>query len=153
MATGELLTVDNQIDVATGTVKLKAEFTNDDNALFPNLFVNIHLRTETRHGVTLIPTSASQRGTQGTFFYVVNEDKTVSMRPVVLGPISDNVMAVEKGLVPGEKVVIDGADKLHQGAKIEIISPGERGGESKGPPKGEKRKNRRKPPTESKDGA
>ncbi|MFZ1547407.1 MAG: MdtA/MuxA family multidrug efflux RND transporter periplasmic adaptor subunit [Candidatus Nitrotoga sp.] len=153
LATGELLTVDNQIDVATGTVKLKAEFTNDDNALFPNLFVNIHLRTETRHGVTLIPTSASQRGTQGTFFYVVNEDKTVSMRPVVLGPISDNVMAVEKGLVPGEKVVIDGADKLHQGAKIEIISPGERGGESKGPPKGEKRKNRQKPPTESKDGA
>lgn len=153
LATGVLLTIDNQIDVATGTVKLKAEFTNADNALFPNLFVNIHLRTETRHGVTLIPTSASQRGTQGTFFYVVNEDKTVSIRPVVLGPVSDNIMAVEKGVVPGEKVVIDGADKLHQGAKIEIILPGGRGGESKGPPKGDKRQNRRKPPAESKAGA
>ena len=153
LATGLLLTIDNQIDATTGTVKLKAEFTNSDNALFPNQFVNIHLRIETRHGVTLVPTSASQRGTQGTFFYVVDENKTVSLRPVVLGQISGNIMAVEKGLVPGEKVVIDGADKLRQGAKVEISSPGERSGESKGPPKGDRRQNRRKPPAESKDGA
>ncbi len=153
LATGVLLTIDNQIDATTGTVKLKAEFTNSDNALFPNQFVNIHLRIETRHGVTLVPTSASQRGTQGTFFYVVDESKTVSLRPVVLGQISGNIMAVEKGLAPGEKVVIDGADKLRQGAKVEINLPGERGGESKGPPKGERRQNRRKPPAESKDGA
>lgn len=153
LAIGTLLTIDNQIDATTGTVKLKAEFTNSDNALFPNQFVNIHLHIETRHGVTLIPTSASQRGTQGTFFYVVDDNKTVSLRPVVLGPISGNIVAVEKGLIPGEKVVIDGADKLRQGAKVEINSPGERGGESKGPRRGDGRQNRRKPQTENKDGA
>jgi multidrug efflux system membrane fusion protein len=153
LATGVLLTVDNQIDTTTGTVKLKAEFTNTDNTLFPNQFVNIHLRTETRHDVILVPTSASQRGTQGTFFYVVDENKTVSLRPVVLGQISGNMMAVEKGLAPGEKVVTDGADKLRQGAKVEINVPGERGGEGKGPPKGDRRQNRRKPPTDGKDGA
>ncbi|MFZ1765730.1 MAG: MdtA/MuxA family multidrug efflux RND transporter periplasmic adaptor subunit [Candidatus Nitrotoga sp.] len=153
LAIGTLLTIDNQIDATTGTVKLKAEFTNADNALFPNQFVNIHLHIETRHGVTLIPTSASQRGTQGTFFYVVDENKTVNLRPVVLGPISGNIVAVEKGLVPGEKVVVDGADKLRQGAKVEINSPSERGGESKGPRRGDGRQNRRKPQAENKDGA
>ncbi|RFC39697.1 MAG: membrane fusion protein, multidrug efflux system [Candidatus Nitrotoga sp. CP45] len=153
LAIGTLLTIDNQIDATTGTVKLKAEFTNADNALFPNQFVNIHLHIETRHGVTLIPTSASQRGTQGTFFYVVDENKTVNLRPVVLGPISGNIVAVEKGLVPGEKVVIDGADKLRQGAKVEINLPGERGGESKGPRRGDGRQNRRKSQAENKDGA
>lgn len=153
LAIGTLLTIDNQIDATTGTVKLKAEFTNADNALFPNQFVNIHLHIETRHGVTLIPTSASQRGTQGTFFYVVDDNKTVSLRPVVLGPISGNIVAVEKGLIPGEKVVIDGADKLRQGAKVEINSPGERSGESKGPRRGDGRQNRRKPQAENKDGA
>ena len=152
LATGILLTIDNQIDATTGTVKLKAEFTNSDDALFPNQFVNIHLRIETRHGVTLVPTSASQRGTQGTFLYVVDESKTVSLRSVVLGQISGNIMAIEKGLAPGEKVVIDGADKLRQGAKVEINFPGERSGDSKGPPKGDRRQNRRKPPAESKDG-
>lgn len=159
LAIGTLLTIDNQIDTTTGTVKLKAEFTNSDNALFPNQFVNIHLRIETRHGVTLIPTSASQRGTQGTFFYVVDELKTVSLRPVVLGTVSGNIVAVEKGLVPGETVVIDGADKLRQGAKVEISSPGARSGESKGErggegkgPRGDRRQNRHKPPAESKDG-
>ena len=160
LAIGTLLTIDNQIDPTTGTVKLKAEFTNSDTALFPNQFVNIHLRIETRQGVTLIPTSASQRGTQGTFFYVVDENKTVSIRPVVLGTISGNIVAVEKGLVPGEKVVIDGADKLRQGAKVEISSPGERGGgeikgerggEGKGT-RGDRRQNRRKPMAKSKDG-
>ncbi|MDO9101587.1 MAG: MdtA/MuxA family multidrug efflux RND transporter periplasmic adaptor subunit [Candidatus Nitrotoga sp.] len=153
LAIGILLTIDNQIDATTGTVKLKAEFTNSDNALFPNQFVNIHLHIETRHGITLIPTSASQRGTQGTFFYVVDDNKTVSLRPVVLGPISGNIVAVEKGLIPGEKVVVDGADKLRQGAKVEINSPGERGGESKGPRRGDGRQNRRKPQAENKDGA
>ncbi len=157
LAIGTLLTIDNQIDASTGTVKLKAEFTNSDNALFPNQFVNVHLRIETRHGVTVIPTSASQRGTQGTFFYVVDESKTVSLRPVVLGPISGNIVAVEKGLVPGEKVVIDGADKLRPGAKVEINFLGEKSGESIGPPRGDRprgdrRQNRRNPPAESKDG-
>ncbi|RFC37860.1 MAG: membrane fusion protein, multidrug efflux system [Candidatus Nitrotoga sp. SPKER] len=163
LAIGTLLTIDNQIDATTGTVKLKAEFANSDNALFPNQFVNVHLRIETRHGVIVIPTSASQRGTQGIFSYVVDESKTVSMRPVVLGPVSGNIVAVEKGLVPGEKVVIDGADKLRPGAKVEINFPGEKSGESKGSPRGdrprgdrphgERRQNRGNSPAESKGGA
>jgi len=124
LAVGTLLTVDNQIDTTTGTVKLKAEFTNSDNALFPNQFVNIHLRTETQHGVTLIPVSSTQQGIQGTFLYVVDQRNTVILKPVTLGPVSGDLVAVDKGLVPGEKVVIDGADKLRQGARVEIIGPG-----------------------------
>lgn len=121
LATGELLAIDNQIDATTGTVKVKAEFANTDNALFPNQFVNARLRVETRHGATLVPTAAIQRGTPGTFFYVVGVDKTVSVRPVALGPVSGEVVAVEKGLAPGEQVVTDGADKLRQGAKVALV--------------------------------
>ncbi len=120
LATGKLLAVDNQIDATTGTVKLKAEFANSDNALFPNQFVNARLRVETRHGATLVPSAAIQRGTPGTFFYVVGADNTVSVRPVVLGPVSGEVVAVDKGLAPGEQVVTDGADKLRQGAKVAL---------------------------------
>lgn len=152
LAVGMLLTIDNQIDTTTGTVKLKAEFTNSDNALFPNQFVNVHLHTETRHGMTLIPVSATQQGAQGEFFYIVDERNSVSLRPVVLGPISGNVVAVEKGLIPGEKVVIDGADKLRQGTKVEIILPEKKGEQDKGGPRGDKRKNQRPPPTESQGG-
>lgn len=149
LAIGTLLTMDNQIDTTTGTIKLKAEFTNLDNALFPNQFVNVHLRTETRHGVTLIPTSATQQGAKGAFFYVVDGHKTVSLRPVVLGPISGGFVAVEKGLVPGEKVVIDGMDKLRQGARVEIILPGGIGAGGKDRPRGERPKEQRKIPAKS----
>ena len=124
LAEGKLLTFDNQIDTTTGTIKLKAEFPNADHNLFPNQFVNIRLRIETRHGVTLVPVAATQRGTQGTFFYVVKEDKSVNLVPVTLGSVMNDIVAVEKGLVPGEQVVIDGADKLRQGAKVEATSPG-----------------------------
>jgi multidrug efflux system membrane fusion protein len=122
LATGKLLAVDNQIDTTTGTVKLKAEFANTDNALFPNQFVNARLRIETRHGATLVPTAAIQRGTPGTYFYVVGADRTVSVRPVVLGPTSGEIVAVDKGLSPGEQVVTDGTDKLRQGAKVELAT-------------------------------
>jgi len=122
LATGKLLAIDNQIDAATGTVKLKAEFSNTDNALFPNQFVNARLRVETRHGATLVPSAAIQRGTPGTFFYVVGADQTVSVRPVILGPISGELVAVDKGLASGEQVVTDGADKLRQGAKINLVT-------------------------------
>ena len=126
LATGKLLAIDNQIDTTTGTVKLKAEFANEDNALFPNQFVNARLRVETRHGATLVPTAAIQRGTPGTFFYVVGADHTVSVRPVVLGPVSGDVVAVDKGLHAGEQVVTDGADKLRQGAKVALAgAPGD----------------------------
>jgi multidrug efflux system membrane fusion protein len=124
LATGKLLTADNQIDVATGTVKLKAEFANADNALFPNQFVNVRLRVETRHDATLMPVAAIQRGTQGTFVYAVTPESTVAVRAVTLGPASGEIIAVEKGVAAGDRVVTDGADKLRDGAKIEVTTPG-----------------------------
>jgi multidrug efflux system membrane fusion protein len=123
LATGKLLTVDNQIDTATGTVKLRAEFPNDDNALFPNQFVNVRMLVETRQDATLLPTAAVQRGAPGTFVYAVNEDRSVSVKPVKLGPVQGEITAVESGVAPGATVVVDGADKLREGAKVELISP------------------------------
>ena len=134
LATGDLSTVDNQIDVATGTVKLKAKFANPGNRLFPNQFVNARLLVETLHGATLVPTAAIQRGTPGTFVYVVNRDQTVSVRAVALGPSANAVVAVEKGLAPGERVVTDGADKLRQGEKVEVVSAAAREDLLQGPP-------------------
>jgi membrane fusion protein, multidrug efflux system len=143
LASGKLLTLDNQIDTTTGTVKLKAEFANADNTLFPNQFVNARLRVETRSGATLIPLAAIQRGTLGTFVYVVNsEDKTVSTRAVKLGPNTAEVVAIEKGLETGEQVVVDGADKLRQGAKVEISTPEARQAAGQAAPDGP-RKHRR----------
>jgi len=135
LATGNLLSLDNQIDTTTGTVKLKAEFANADNALFPNQFINARLRVETRRDATLIPVAAVQRGTVGTFVYVVNaQDQTVSTRTVTLGPNTADIVAVEKGLEPGEQVVVDGADKLRQGSKVELSSSEARQAGRKGPP-------------------
>ena len=133
LATGKLLTVDNQIDTTTGTVKLKAEFANGDDKLFPNQFVNARLRVETRHDAVLMPVAAIQRGTQGTFVYVVGQDQAVAIRPVTLGPISGETVAVEKGLAAGEQVVTDGADKLREGAKVEVTTPGASATAPKGP--------------------
>ncbi len=130
LADGSLLTVDNQIDASTGSIKLKAEFGNQENTLFPNQFVNIHLRVETRHGVTLAPSAAIQRGTPGTFVYVVKDGRSVDLRPVTLGQVSGDQVAIEKGLMPGEQIVIDGADKLRQGAKVEVVTPAKPGAEA-----------------------
>ena len=134
LAQGHLQTVDNQIDATTGTVKLKAEFANADHALFPNQFVNARLRVDTRQGATLLPTAAVQRGTQGSFVYVVDQERTVSVRPVALGTQSGDWVAVDKGVAPDEQVVIDGADKLRQGAKVDIPAAGAADGTG-GPPK------------------
>ena len=120
LASGALLTVDNQIDTTTGTVRLKAQFANDDNALFPNQFVNIRMLVDTLTGVTIVPTAAIQRGTQGIFVYVVNSDYTVALRPVKLGTTEGLGAAVESGLKPGELVVTDGTDRLREGAKVEL---------------------------------
>lgn len=133
LATGKLLTVDNLINVNTGTVNLKAEFANDDDKLFSNQFVNARLRVETRHNAILLPVAAIQRGTQGTFVYVVDQDQTVSVRPVSLGPVSGDTVSIDKGLAAGEQVVTDGADKLREGAKVEVTTPG--GGVGKGSPR------------------
>lgn len=122
LATGVLLTVDNQIDSTTGTVKLKAQFPNDDYHLFPNQFVNVRMLLDVKRGATLIPTAGIQRGTQGTFAYVIKSDNTVTMRPIKLGPTEGELAAVESGLTPAEQVVIDGSDKLREGAQVTPIS-------------------------------
>src|SRR5258706_14375416 len=118
LATGELITADNQIDTTTGTVKLKAQFGNDDAKLFPNQFVNVRIQIETRTAVT-VPAAAIQRGAQGIFVYVVKEDQTVTMRQVKPGPAEGETTAIESGLKAGEQVVIDGVDRLREGAKVE----------------------------------
>jgi multidrug efflux system membrane fusion protein len=119
LATGTLLTADNQIDTTTGTVKLKAEFSNDDGKLFPNQFVNVRMQLETRSAVT-VPAAAIQRGAQGIFVYVVRDDQTVTMRQVKPGPSEAEMTAIESGLAAGERVVIDGVDRLREGAKVQV---------------------------------
>ncbi len=121
LATGKLVTVDNQVDPTTGTVKLRAEFPNEDDSLFPNQFVNVQLITENISGATVVPTAAVQRGAVGAFVYVVADQKTVSMRPVETGPSEKGSIMIAKGLAPGEVVVVDGVDKLHEGSAVELI--------------------------------
>ncbi len=120
LAKGNLLTIDNQIDPSSGTIKLKALFPNQDDALLHNQFVNARLLLNTLHNVTVIPSAAVQRGSVGTFVYAVKGDKTVSVRLVTLGPVEGGNVTVESGLVPGEVVVVNGADKLREGAKVEV---------------------------------
>src|SRR5206468_4737296 len=124
LATGSLLTVDNQIDPTTGTVRLKAVFANDNNELFPNQFVNARLLLDVKQGATLIPTVAVQRGPQGTFVYVVKGDQTVEVRPVTVGVTHLDEASIDKGLTPEEQVVVDGTEKLREGSKVEVRNPG-----------------------------
>jgi membrane fusion protein, multidrug efflux system len=132
LATGRLVTADNQIDVATGTVKMKAEFANDNGALFPNQFVNVRMLTQTLADATLVPSAAIQRGAPGTFVYVVKGDGTVTVAPVKLGPTQGETTVVASGLRPGLQVVVDGADKLREGAAVTLIT---REGQAVAPPK------------------
>ena len=125
---GRVITTDNAIDATTGTIKLKAEFPNADGSLFPNQFVNVRLQVETLTGATAIPTSAVQRGAQGTFVYAVKDDSTVSMRRIRLGTTDGDWVSVQGDLAVGEKVVTDGADRLREGAKVEVITPAARPG-------------------------
>jgi multidrug efflux system membrane fusion protein len=118
LATGQLLTTDNQIDTTTGTIKLRAQFDNKDGVLFPNQFVNIRLLVDVLHDATVIPTSAVQRGAPGTFVYVAKPDNTVAVQAIKLGPTEGEKVAVQSGLSPGDRVVTDGADKLRDNAKI-----------------------------------
>jgi membrane fusion protein, multidrug efflux system len=122
LAEGTLMTVDNQIDPATGTVKLKAQFTNQDQSLFPNQFVNARMLVDVKRDATVIPVAAVQRGAQGPFAYAVNADHTVTVRTIALGPTQQGTVTVEKGLAPGEIVVMDGADRLREGAKVELAT-------------------------------
>ncbi|HET7757843.1 MAG TPA: MdtA/MuxA family multidrug efflux RND transporter periplasmic adaptor subunit, partial [Steroidobacteraceae bacterium] len=120
LATGTLTAIDSQIDTTTGTLRLKARFANDDESLFPQQFVNVDLLLDTLHGATLIPQAGVQRGAPGTYVYVVNQDQTVSVRKVTLGPGDATDVSVTHGLAPGERVVVDGADKLKDGAKVQL---------------------------------
>jgi membrane fusion protein, multidrug efflux system len=119
LATGALQSIDSQIDTTTGTIRLKAIFPNADESLFPQQFVNVVLLLDTLKGATLIPQSGVQRGAPGTYVYVVNAaDQTVSVRKVTLGPGDALNISITQGLAAGESVVVDGADKLKDGAKV-----------------------------------
>ena len=124
LARGRLASIDNQVDVTTGTVKLKAEFANADEHLFPNQFVQARLHLATLQGVLQIPAVALQRGAQGPFVHVVDEAGTVHVRPVTPGIRSAEQLVIQQGLQEGERVVIDGADKLRDGAAVEVSQPG-----------------------------
>jgi multidrug efflux system membrane fusion protein len=124
LADGKLLTVDNQIDVTTGTVKLRAQFDNADGLLFPNQFVNIQLLQERLPNQIIMPSAAVRRGAPNgvvsTFVYVVNSDRTVAVRPVTLGVADGERVAVAKGLKAGEIVVTEGGDRLRDGAQVQL---------------------------------
>jgi len=122
IADGTLQTFDSQIDQTTGTIKLRAQFTNDTRVLYPNQFVNIRLLLDTHKDVTTISTAGVQRGVPGTFVYLVNADSTVSVRPIQLGATEGDHVEILSGLTPGDRIVIDGADKLRDGAKINVRS-------------------------------
>lgn len=121
LATGTLTTVDNQIDLATGTLRLKATFANDDESLFPNQFVNVRLRVRVIEGAIVIPAAAVQFGARGTYVYVVTPDNKASLREVALGASDGVVQAIERGLEPGESVVIEGIDRLREGRNVIVV--------------------------------
>ena len=127
IANGSLQTVDNTIDQSTGTSKLKAVFDNNDNALFPNQFVNIRLLIETKRNAIIVPAAAVQRGPQGPFTYVVGEDKKAEVRPITIGTTEGNDVQIEKGLQAGELTVVDGADKLQEGSRMDVKMQGDPG--------------------------
>lgn len=125
LANGKLLTLDNQIDPASGTIKLKAEFTNKEGLLFPNQFVNIKLLLNTLQQVTVLPVSGIQHGSQGTFVYIVGAGDKLRVQPVQVGPADAEKVAVLAGVALGDRVVISGIDKLRDGAKV-IVADGKK---------------------------
>jgi multidrug efflux system membrane fusion protein len=123
IAEGRLLAVDNRIDTATGTVRLKAVFPNTDNELYPNQFVNARLLLDVKHDAVIIPQAALQRGPQSTFVYLVKQDHTVSVVPVAAGLTEKDNISIDTGLVVGDTVVVEGADRLREGSIVESIAP------------------------------
>jgi multidrug efflux system membrane fusion protein len=123
LAQGSLTTLDNQIDPATGTLKLRATFQNGKGTLFPNQFINARLLVQEKHGVTLVPTAAVQRNSQATYVYVVKADSTVTVRPITIGTAEGDDSEVTEGLIPGEVVVMTGVDKLQEGSKVNAQIP------------------------------
>ncbi len=123
LATGVLLTMDNQINVTSGTVQLRAEFPNKDHGLFPNQFVNARLLVNTLQGATLVPTAAIQAGPKGSFVYVVTANQTATVRQVSLGPSEGDNTAIDQGLSTGELVVVEGMERLREGSRVEETAP------------------------------
>ena len=125
IAEGTLLTVDNQIDPTTGTVRLKASFPNKQNELFPNQFVNARLLLDVKSGTIVVPTSALQRSTKGPYVYVVTPELTAVVRPIKNGPTEGDLVSIDEGLSPDEMVVVEGADRLRDGSKVEVQGQGQ----------------------------
>ena len=124
LATGKLLTIDNQIDQSTGTGRLKAMFDNPDDALWPNQFVNVRLLLETHKGSIVIPSVAVQTGPQGSYVFTVKPDNTVAVSPVKVSFTQNNVASIASGVTPGDVVVVDGQDKLQAGSKVDPHASG-----------------------------
>jgi len=124
LASGTLLTVDNQIDPTTGTVRLKAVFPNADGRLFASQFVNARLRLDVRRDATVVPAAAIQQSAQGTFVYVVKPDHSATVRPVKVGVTEGDSAAIDSGVSPAEMVVVDGAERLREGSRVDLQEPG-----------------------------
>lgn len=125
LATGKLLTIDNQINTSTGTVNLKAQFQNEKNTLFPNQFVNVNLLVKTLHDATVVPTAAVQHTVNGTIVYVLNnKDMTVKVTPVIVGVTYGDKTTITGGIKPGDSIIVEGTDKLVDGAKVVFAQPG-----------------------------
>lgn len=122
LSKGALLTTDNQIDPATGTIKAKAEFANTDQALFPNQFVNVDVLVDVAKNALVVPVAAIQQGREGDFVYVTQPDNTVKLAKVTTGPQDDEVVTITKGLQAGQVVVVDGSGKLKDGSKIKVVN-------------------------------
>jgi multidrug efflux system membrane fusion protein len=155
LATGTLQTVDNQVDTTTGTVKLRALFANADESLFPSQFVNAQLLVDTLHNVVVVPNAAIQTGAPGTYVYLVNANNTVSVRAIKTGPTDGKTTQVVSGLAVGDRIVIDGVDRLKDGAPIVIpaaagaapsAAPPERQHRSSASPDGDQSGGRRQRP-------
>lgn len=136
LATGKVAVLDNQINQSTATLRLKASVPNPTRTLWPNAFVKARMLVETREGALVVPAVAVQRGPQGTFVYVVGEDKTAQMKPVTVGMIAGEVALIEKGLDGGEQVVVEGQGQLRPGGRVEVVRPGGGGGRGSGAGKG-----------------
>ena len=122
LATGTLRTLDNQIDIATGTIKLKADFENRDDRLFPNQFVNVSLTVAVHRDALLAPVEAVQQGAEGPYVYAVTAAHAVTLKKIATGATDAGRVEIVQGLEPGTPLVIDGVDRLHEGAKVEVVA-------------------------------
>ncbi len=141
LATGRVIALDSQIDTTTGTVKVRAQFDNSDDALYPNQFVNARLLVKTLHDVVTVPTAAIQRGAPGAYVYLINADNTVSVRPIKVGPTEGPMTAVNSGLAAGQRVVVDGTDRLRDGAHVIVPAANGAAGAAQSPGHSQKPRN------------